>query len=590
MIFGRHVNKYYLKYIHFFLLGIFALVVVDIVQLDIPELIGDLIDLLEEGTVTKGDVEYFVTGMIKIMIIMFLGRFFWRYCIFGNGVRIENDLRQALFEHSEKMSQSYYQVHKVGNLMSLYTNDLQAIRQVFGQGMVMLVDAVFLGTIALIKMLQLDILLTLLSIIPLIIMAALSVVIGRYMRKKFEARQEAYADLSDFAQESFSGIAVIKAFVKEAKEFIAFKEINQKTVDTNIAFVKASTILRIMIGALISSVVVIILGYGGYLVYSKAEINGQVFTIGVLTKFIAFFSTLTWPMMAISQLINLTSQAKASLDRINELLDEKVEIKDSDDVITNHEIKGAIKFDNLNFTYPNSTEEVLHNVSFEINQGESLGIIGRTGSGKTTIVDLLLRIYNIEDGKIFLDGVDIMRLPIKHVRDAIAYVPQDNFLFSDTIENNIAFYSQKANSEKVIEAAKYACVDSNISEFKEKYNTILGERGVTVSGGQKQRISIARALIKDAPILILDDSVSAVDTKTEKEILENLKNIRKNKTTILIAHRISTIQQMDKILIVDDGKIVGFGTHEELIKNNEHYQNMVYLQKLEEEVRGEDNE
>ena len=589
MIFGRHINKYYLKYIHFFLLGVFALIVVDVVQLNIPELIGNLIDMLKDKMAEVSDLKYFVVEMAKIMLLMFLGRFFWRYCIFGNGVRIENDLRETMFIHSEKMSQSYYQIHKVGNLMSLYTNDLQAIRQAFGQGTVMFVDAFFLGTIAFLKMLRINLLLTLMSIIPLVIMAAMSVIIGRYMRKKFEARQEAYADLSDFSQESFSGIAVIKAFVKEAKELAAFKKINQNTVDTNVAFVKASTILRILVGGLISSVIVIILGYGGYLVYTKSNIDGTVFTIGVLTKYISYFSTLTWPMSAISQLINLSSQAKASLSRINELLDEEVEIKD-ENVVTDHEIKGVIKFNNLNFTYPNSTDEVLHNISFEIRQGESVGIVGRTGSGKTTIVDLLLRIYNVEDGKIFLDNVDIMRLPIKQVRDSIAYVPQDNFLFSDTIENNIAFYSQKANKDKVTEAAKLASVHSNIDEFKEKYETILGERGVTVSGGQKQRISIARALIKDAPILILDDSVSAVDTKTEKEILENLKNLRVDKTTILIAHRISTVQQMDKILIVDDGKIVGFGTHQELLNNNSFYQNMVYLQKLESEVRGDENE
>lgn len=590
MIFGKHINGYYFKYLHFFIFGIAALIAVDFAQLEIPELIGNLIDMLETKTADMEYVEGFITEMLKIMVIMFTGRFLWRYTIFGNGVRIETDLREKMFKHSETMSQSYYQLNKVGGLMALYTNDLSSVRQSFGQGIVMLVDAIFLGSIALVKMLKLELILTLLSLFPLIIMAIAAGIIGRYMRKKFEERQKAYADLSDFSQESFSGIAVIKAFVKEAKELAAFSKVNKNSMDRNIEFVKASTLLRILIGVLISSVIIIILGYGGYLVY-LGKVNGDnTFSIGDLTKFISFFSSLTWPMMAISQLINLRSQAKASLNRINTLLNEKAEVSDKSNV--NHEtlITGDIEFRNLNFTYPNSENQVLHDISFKIKKGESVGIVGRTGSGKTTIVDLLLRIYNVYENSIFLDGEDIMNLPIKKVRESIAYVPQDNFLFSDTIENNIGFYSNNASKSKVIEAAKLSDVDENISEFKEKYDTILGERGVTVSGGQKQRISIARALIKDAPILILDDSVSAVDTKTEEQILANLNNIRKGKTTILIAHRVTTIKNMDKVLIVDEGRVSGYGTHEELIKTNELYNNMIRLQKLEDEVRGEDNE
>lgn len=590
MIFGKHINGYYFKYLHFFIFGIAALIAVDFAQLEIPELIGNLIDMLETKTADMEYVEGFIIEMLKIMAIMFTGRFLWRYTIFGNGVRIETDLREKMFKHSETMSQSYYQLNKVGGLMALYTNDLSSVRQSFGQGIVMLVDAIFLGSIALVKMLKLELILTLLSLFPLILMAIAAGIIGRYMRKKFEERQKAYADLSDFSQESFSGIAVIKAFVKEAKELAAFSKVNKNSMDRNIEFVKASTLLRILIGVLISSVIIIILGYGGYLVY-LGKVNGDnTFSIGDLTKFISFFSSLTWPMMAISQLINLRSQAKASLNRINTLLNETAEVSDKSNV--NHEtlITGDIEFRNLNFTYPNSENQVLHDINFKIKKGESVGIVGRTGSGKTTIVDLLLRIYNVDENSIFLDGEDIMNLPIKKVRDSIAYVPQDNFLFSDTIENNIGFYSNNASKSKVIEAAKLSDVDENISEFKEKYDTILGERGVTVSGGQKQRISIARALIKDAPILILDDSVSAVDTKTEEQILANLNNIRKGKTTILIAHRVTTIKNMDKVLIVDEGRVSGYGTHEELIKTNELYNNMIRLQKLEDEVRGEDNE
>jgi ATP-binding cassette subfamily B protein len=332
----------------------------------------------------------------------------------------------------------------------------------------------------------------------------------------------------------------------------------------------------------------IIIGYGGNLIYQD-QLNGTItFTIGDLTKFISYFGTLTWPMMAIAQLINLRSQANASRERIDGLLDQKTEIQDLDplDAPT---ISGKITFNHLNFTYPETKTEVLHDITFTIESGEKVGIIGRTGSGKTTLVDLLLRLYNLEPNQILLDDQDIMRLPFKKVREAMAYVPQDNFLFSDTIENNINFYFEELDQAKVIKAAELASLDANVQEFKEGYQTILGERGVTISGGQKQRTSIARALIKDAAVLILDDSVSAVDTKTEETILENLHEIRRGKTTILIAHRISTIQTMDKIALIDEGKLVGFGSHEQLLKTCPLYKKMVSLQKLEDEVGGEIN-
>jgi ATP-binding cassette subfamily B protein len=453
----------------------------------------------------------------------------------------------------------------------------------------MFVDVLFLGVLAFYRMWKMNVILTLASAIPLILMALCGGIIGKYMRKKFELRQKAYADLSDFAQESFSGIAVIKAFVKEGKELMAFSRINKDSKDKNLSFVKASTLLNIIVGLLISSVIIIIVGYGGYLIYTGALVNGKVFTIGRLTEYIGYFSALIWPMMAIAQLINLRSQASASLKRINELLNHEIDIKDVN-VITNHEIEGKITFNHLHFAYPETDKDVLHDINFTIEKGESVGIVGRTGSGKTTLVDLLLRIHNLTENQLLIDDVDIMTLPFKKVREAIAYVPQDNFLFSDTILNNINFYNQTVNKGKVVSASKLADVYTNISEFKEGFDTMLGERGVTVSGGQKQRISIARALIKDAQILILDDSVSAVDTKTEEQILANLKQIRQGKTTILIAHRVSTVKQLDKIAIIDEGRIVGFGSHQELLADNALYQNMVRLQTLEDEVRGDVSE
>ena len=388
--------------------------------------------------------------------------------------------------------------------------------------------------------------------------------------------------VSDFSQESFSGIAVIKAFVKETKELMAFGKLNEENEKANVDFVKTAVTLRILVTLFVESVICVILGYGGYLVHEG------VFNAGQLMEFIGYFTAVVWPIMAISELIDMSSRGKASLKRIGELLDAPQDVKDRANVDEMPEVKGEIELRHLTFRYPDGEFDVLKDVSFTINAGENVGLVGRTGSGKTTIVDLILRTYNVPDGTIFIDGRDVNSVPIHDVRAAAAYVPQDNFLFSDTIANNIAFAVDDAGDEAVEQAAVLADVDGNIKEFADRYETVLGERGVTVSGGQKQRISIARALMKNAPILILDDSVSAVDTKTERIILDNLKKTRAGKTTILIAHRISTIEQMDKIILVEDGRIEAVGSHEALLRSCPAYRTMVELQKLEEEG-GEQN-
>ena len=414
-----------------------------------------------------------------------------------------------------------------------------------------------------------------------------AIIVGRFMKKKFEKRQEAFANLSDFAQESFSGLSVIKAFLKETQELKRFAKINKDNMDKNIDFIRTQMLLeRLLFGFLIGSVFVILYGVGGYIIYQGKDLG---FDIGTLTEFISYFDTLIWPMMAIASLINLSSQARASMDRIDKVLNHEVEIKDGKDIIKDHEITGEITFNNLSFTYPNTEREVLSNISLTIPKGTSIGLIGKTGCGKSTLVNLLLRIYNIEENSLLLDGKDIMKLPIKQVREAISYVPQDNFLFSDTIANNIGFSKAEIDINDVRRASIASDVDENILEFTEQYETVLGERGVTVSGGQKQRISIARALMKNSQVLILDDSVSAVDTKTEETIIANLKKLREGKTTILIAHRITTVKKLDRIIVMDDGKIVGYGTHEELEQTCPLYKNMVFLQRLEDDM-GEDNE
>lgn len=587
MIFGKHINKYYLKYGWMLLIGMIALIGVDYFQLEVPEFYQMIVNGLDTGRVTlEGQVYAFdldflldkiCLPMLFVIAIMLTGRFLWRVCFFGAGVKLETDLRNRMFAHSKELSHQYYQLNKVGNLMSLYTNDLDTVQECFGWGIMMLCDALLLGILAIIKMWRMSASLTLLSCLPLLCLFAVSAIIGKSLMKKWDKRQEAYSDLSDFSQESFSGITVIKAYVKEAKELIAFKKLNVENEDANLDYTKTSVLLRIFVTLFVESVVCVILGYGGYLVYINR------FDAGQLVEFIGYFTSVIWPVMAVSELIDMTSRGRASLKRIGELLDAPIDVKDSDDVVEAEQIKGNIEFRNLSFTFPDGDRDALKNVSFKINAGENVGIVGKTGSGKTTIVDLILRIYNIEKGMLFIDGRDVNTIPIRQVRQAAAYVPQDNFLFSDTIKSNISFYTDEEDMEQIEKVATLADVHGNISEFAEGYNTMLGERGVTVSGGQKQRISIARALLKDAPILILDDSVSAVDTKTERTILENLKKERAGKTTILIAHRISTVENMDKIILVEDGTVTAVGTHSELFNNCEEYAKMVKLQKLEDE-------
>lgn len=590
MILGKYINKYYVRYAPLLILGLCALIAVDYFQLKIPELYGNVINGINNGFVVVDgvsvpfDANYLwneiCSPLFVVIVIIVLGRFTWRICFFIPGVKVEQGLRDRMFNHCKTLPVQFYQRNKVGNLMSLFTNDLDTLQECFGWGVMMACDALFLGGMSMYKMFQMDWKLTLFSLIPMVLMLAIGIIVGKYITMKWDARQQAFSDLSDFAQESFSGIAVIKAFVKEFKELLAFCWLNKKNEKANVAYTKISTLLNICVTLFVESVICVILGYGGYLVYLKKFDSGQ------LMEFIGYFNSIVWPIMAITDLIDMTSRGKASLNRVSELLDTKNEVIDKPTATAVEKVDGEIEFRNLTFRHPDADYDALINVSFKIQAGESIGVIGKTGCGKTTVADLILRCYNVPDGTLFVDGKDVNDITIKSLRNFCAYVPQDNYLFGDTIANNIAFATGKADMRKIIRSAQLADVDDNISEFQHGYDTVLGEHGVTVSGGQKQRISIARALIKDAPILILDDSVSAVDTDTEKVILSNLKESRLGKTTILIAHRVSTVRNMDKVLYMDGGKVVGFGTHEQLIEQCPDYKNMVELQKLEEEKEG----
>jgi hypothetical protein len=593
VIFGKYINRYYLKNAPVLLLGLLALLMVDYIQLLIPQFYRLVINGVNLGQVVVNGqtlpftkevlLQHICLPMIWIVVLMVIGRFLWRICFFGSAVRVAANLRERMFDHSRQLSQQYYQVNKVGNLMSLYTNDIDTIQECFGDGILMFFDALVLGLMALYKMWRMDYKLTLLALIPALIMFGIGTVMGTAMTKRWEERQQAFSDLSDFAQENFSGIAVIKAFVKELKELMAFRKLNKQNEEINVIYTKIATLLEVLVTLFVESVICVILGYGGYLVY-----QGR-FNAGQLVEYIGYFEAIVWPIMAISMLIEKTSRGKASLNRITELLDAPIDVADRPGVQELQNPQGSVEFRHLTFRYPDGEYDVLQDISFTIHPGESVGIVGKTGAGKTALVDLLLRTYNVPDGTLFVDGKDVNTLSIHSVRAACAYVPQDNFLFSDTIAHNIGFGVDDASPEMIDHAASLADVRDNIVDFKDGYETVLGERGVTVSGGQKQRISIARALLKNAPILILDDSVSAVDTRTEKIILDNLKSSRANKTTLLIAHRISTVERLDKIIFLDDGKIEAVGPHDELYTSCPKYRRMVDLQRLEDEAGGDDN-
>lgn len=591
MIFGKHINRYYFKHGLMLLTGIAALILVDYFQLILPELYrivvngmnGGLVEI--DGILVPFTMEVLLDEvcfkLIVIILVLVMGRFLWRVCIYGAAIKVETDLRNRMFDHCKNLSREYFQVNKVGNLMSLFTNDLDTIQECFGDGVLMFCDALLLGLMAFVKMWRMDLMLTGLSMIPLVILLVLGTVVGKAMTAKWEIRQEAFSRLSDFSQENYSGIAVVKAFVKEILELKEFEKLNRENEDVNVEYTRISTLLNIMITLLVESVICVILGYGGYLVY-----NGR-FDAGQLVEYIVYFNSIVWPVMAISMLIEKTSRGKASLNRVGELLEAEITVKDRPGVEDLQNMRGEIEFRHLSFRYPDGETDALCDVSFHINAGESVGIVGRTGSGKTILVDLILRAYNVPDGTLFIDGRDVNKISIHSLREGCSYVPQDNFLFSDTIENNIAFAVDGVDDALVERAARLSDVHDDIMDFTAGYRTVLGERGVTVSGGQKQRISIARALLKDAAILILDDSVSAVDMKTEKIILENLLEERKGRTTILIAHRISTVERMDKIIFVEDGRVEAVGSHDKLCETCEAYRRMVELQRLEEEAGGE---
>ncbi|MDD4154195.1 MAG: ABC transporter ATP-binding protein [Bacilli bacterium] len=576
MILLKHFRHYYIKYGLSFLLGVALLVVIDWYQLEIPRIVKTIIDGVENQTITNvSQILWPILTIVFIVLGITLGRFLWRWLLFGNGRKIETDIRQEMFEHATKLDQNFYSHEKIGGLMSYFINDLNAVRELYGFGLLMIVDGLVLGIFVLIRMFSLDWVMTLYAFIPIALMGVLVFFLELKMEQKFKLRQEAFEKASDFAQESFTGITVIKAYVREAAEALGFQKKSNQVYEKSMDHMRYAIIVNIIIDAMISVVILAIIAFGSIMIARDQLSSGE------LTEYISYFFTLLWPVFAVSWFLNINGQAQASAKRIYAFLEAKPIVSEHPEAIKDAVLDGSITFSNLTFAYPDAEEPILKNVSFSIEAGEMVGILGKTGSGKSTLVELLLHVYNVEEGMIHFGIYDHAQLSLKTLRNHIGYVPQDNFLFSDTIKNNIGFAFDKLPDEQMIEVGKLSDIHEDVISFKEQYQTMLGERGVTISGGQKQRVSIARALAKNPTILILDDSVSAVDTKTEEDIIKNLRRIRQGKTTLMIAHRISTVRKLDKIVLIDHGQLVGFGTHEQLIKTNPLYKEMYNLQKLE---------
>ena len=565
-------------------LGIITLFVVDFANIFIPKLTGVITDGLTAHSLDWSGVRLNLLYLFLLGLLLAVGRFFWRYFLFGASRSIEKELRNDMFSHLEKMDVEYYNEHKTGDLMTRFTSDLNAIRMAIGPAVICVFDASVMTLMVIFQMMYyVSVKLTLIAVIPMLFILFGEIYYGKIIRPRFTARQEAVSDLTDYVQESFSGIRVIKAFVREKAQRYHFLKENENTMEKNLSIAKIQSIVIPLLDVIIGLSSLLTLIYGGYL-----ALVGDI-TLGRFVAFNQYINMLVWPMLACGDSVNMFSQGAASIRRIQEIFKEQPAIADTDKTKDVDDIKGEIDFHHLTFIHRGHSEPTLNDITLHVPAGTTLAIIGRTGNGKSTLVNLLLHLYNTKPGMLFIDGKDINTIPLKTLRENIGYVPQDNFLFSDTIAHNIAFGVDDATPEDIERAASMADVRDNIVDFKDGYETVLGERGVTVSGGQKQRISIARALLKDAPILILDDSVSAVDTSTEKIILDNLKNSRAGKTTLLIAHRISTVERLDKIIFLNEGRVEAVGPHDQLYASCPEYRRMVDLQRLEDETKGGEN-
>ncbi len=556
-------------------LGVLWLIVVNAAQLVIPYLLGYITDQIEAGQVTSSDLWRFAGYIMAIAAVIVVCRYFWRIYIMGNARKLEFYLRDMLFSHLQKLSANFYNEHKTGDLMAHATNDVNAVRMALGLGIIMLTDSIFLTIATVMIMSQvIDLRLTALALVPLPFMAMLVTLTGRLIHVRFKAVQVAFSDMTDRVQENLSGIRVIKTFVQEDAEVKRFDQVARHLIHKNMDLVRVWGLFMPLVQFISGLSYLIVLGYGGILV-----IEGAI-SLGDFVAFNTYLAMLIWPMMALGWVINVLQRGASSMERLKILLETEPEVVDGPDVKEVDRLKGELEIRNLDFSYPDGTA-VLENICIKLPQGNTLAIIGRTGSGKSSLANLILRLYDPPSGSIYIDGVDINQIPLEVLRRDIGYVPQDVFLFSATLHENIAFADDGFSREQVEEAARLAQVYDNIVEFPKKFDTLSGERGVTLSGGQKQRMTIARALIKNPALLILDDCLSAVDTDTEEKILRGLRRFMTGRSSIIISHRVSTVQDADEIVVMDQGRIVERGTNEELLKAGGLYRQLYHKQQLE---------
>lgn len=580
MKFLKSISRYMKPYKTKYITGVLWLIVIDTLVIYVPQILRNFANDYQNGTLTKDKLATYALLTIGAGLIMSIGRYFWRVCLFGSARRIEYDIRRQLFNHWLSMDNEFYNYHKIGDLMAYATNDINSVRMFTGEGIMMSVDSSFMLIFTIIMMIRtVGVRITATTLFPIPITAAIIIASGKIFYRIFRKRQEAYAKLSDVTTESFSGISVIKAFVEEEETKKRFDEANKNYYNKDLNVVKTQTFFFpfMILLAGISYMLVIFFG-------AKYVIDGTL-TLGDFVALYTYVGIIMWPARSLGIIIGQIQQGSAGLFRIEDMLKNKPTIKDVENPIRLTDDKTSIEFKNVSFKYPGEENYALKNISFKLENGKSLALVGKTGSSKSTILKLIFREYLPNEGEILIDNQPIERIRINDLSEKTGYVPQDNFLFSESLRENIAFsFERDYDIEEVYDAAKKSGVYDDIMDFKDDFDTVIGERGVTLSGGQKQRVSIARALIKNPSLLVLDDSLSAVDTNTEKSILEALDKI--NATEVIIAHRISTIKACDEIIFLEDGHIKERGTHDELVELDGEYNKMYQNQLLEDELKG----
>ncbi|WP_315068167.1 ABC transporter ATP-binding protein [uncultured Clostridium sp.] len=548
-----------------YFVGVIFMLLTSYIQTLFPRVLGNTIDILKVNNFNVNAIYMNIFYMMLIAFGTFITTYIWRNFIIANARNMECHLREKLFEHFQKLSPEFYNRRKTGDLIAYAINDINAVRMTFGPAIARSVNGIVICVISIYSMTKaINWKVTMLSLIPVPLIILIMINVGKIVRKRFRKVQENFASISDRVQENINGIRVIKAYVQEDEEVEKFEELNMEMAKSNLDMVRISSYLAPLIEICFTISFVLNLIVGGNMVLSgEISLGGFIAFNGYLTMIMA-------PIISIGSIITVIQRGMASLNRLNEIFNSDIEIKENEKCVKS-KIDGDIEIKNLTFSYPGSKEAVLRNINIVIPKGHTIGIIGKTGSGKSTLVNLLLRMYNVSKGKITLNEIDINDYELKSLRDSFGFVPQDNFLFNDSISDNIKFFKEIYQNEEVVDAAKNSCIFESIMNFPKEFSTLIGERGVNISGGQKQRISISRALVKDPEILILDDALSAVDTITETQILKNLKKLRKNKTSIIIAHRISAVIEADEIIVLDNGEILERGTHSELIAKRGAY-------------------